>query len=124
MKGQISLFLTHASASGRKIPLDIERAAFGDNDEIKLVNAFQAIAKKTQLIREKLPASIGKDHEALPKVITFPYSRHSSYHELCHLLEAFKPEDVWPCTVDVREWLERGKFDASPATPEAAKQNG
>ena len=35
---------------------------------------------------------------------TFPYSRHSSYSELCYLLEAFKPRDIHPCTVDKANW--------------------
>lgn len=35
---------------------------------------------------------------------TFPYSRHSSYTELCHLIEAFKPLDIHPCTVDKANW--------------------
>ena len=35
---------------------------------------------------------------------TFPYSRHSSYEELCYLIEAFKPRDIWPCTVDKVNW--------------------
>src|SRR5579871_5608121 len=30
----------------------------------------------------------------LPKEITFPYSRHSSYDELCALVEAFHPRDI------------------------------
>ncbi|KAK0641007.1 beta-lactamase-like protein [Cercophora newfieldiana] len=106
LKEQIRRFLVHATAGGRKVPLDLERAEFGENDEIKLSSAFQAIAKKTKLIREKPPTN-ATDDQALPTVITFPYSRHSSYHELCHLLEALKPRDVWPCTVDVRDWLER-----------------
>lgn len=43
-------------------------------------------------------------HDKLPKRITFPYSRHSSYTELCHLITAFKPYDIWPCTVDKANW--------------------
>ena len=35
---------------------------------------------------------------------TFPYSRHSSYNELCHLIEAFKPKNIHPCTVDDANW--------------------
>jgi hypothetical protein len=35
---------------------------------------------------------------------TFPYSRHSSYAELCELVSAFKPKDVFPCTVDRATW--------------------
>lgn len=42
----------------------------------------------------------------LPKLITFPYSRHSSYPELCHLVEIFKPKDVYPCTVEAESWDE------------------
>ncbi|KAJ0422295.1 hypothetical protein BJY00DRAFT_300406 [Aspergillus carlsbadensis] len=36
----------------------------------------------------------------------FPYSRHSSYAELCELIAAFKPRDIYPCTVDPSEWDE------------------
>ena len=38
------------------------------------------------------------------KTIRFPYSRHSSYSELCKLVAAFKPRDVFPCTVDETTW--------------------
>lgn len=38
------------------------------------------------------------------KTIRFPYSRHSSYSELCELVAAFKPRDVFPCTVDEVNW--------------------
>ncbi|KAF2112199.1 beta-lactamase-like protein [Lophiotrema nucula] len=38
------------------------------------------------------------------ETIRFPYSRHSSYAELCSLVEAFKPKDVFPCTVDEERW--------------------
>ena len=34
----------------------------------------------------------------------FPYSRHSSYEELYHLLNALKPLDIYPCTVDEEHW--------------------
>ena len=44
--------------------------------------------------------------ESLPRVITFPYSRHSSYEELCHLVKVFNPKDVYPCTVDEENWDE------------------
>ncbi|KAL1854591.1 hypothetical protein Plec18170_004681 [Paecilomyces lecythidis] len=47
----------------------------------------------------------GSEHE-LPKQITFPYSRHSSYAELCELVAAFRPKDIFPCTVDPDNWSE------------------
>lgn len=43
-------------------------------------------------------------NKRLPRVITFPYSRHSSYAELCHLVDAFKPKQVYPCTVEEGRW--------------------
>jgi hypothetical protein len=42
----------------------------------------------------------------LAKSIRFPYSRHSSYMELCELVSAFKPKDVYPCTVNLDTWSE------------------
>lgn len=36
----------------------------------------------------------------------FPYSRHSSYSELCGLVSAFQPKDIHPCTVDAATWNE------------------
>ncbi|KAE8319070.1 hypothetical protein BDV41DRAFT_560368 [Aspergillus transmontanensis] len=47
-----------------------------------------------------------KSGSRLPRVIHFPYSRHSSYAELCELVSAFKPRDVYPCTVDPLTWDE------------------
>ncbi|KAH0290366.1 hypothetical protein KCU62_g3571, partial [Aureobasidium sp. EXF-3399] len=32
--------------------------------------------------------------------ITFPFSRHSSYLELRELVQALRPKDIYPCTVD------------------------
>lgn len=40
----------------------------------------------------------------LNRTIRFPYSRHSSFYELCHLVDAFKPMDLVPCTVDEKIW--------------------
>ncbi|KAJ5656922.1 DNA repair metallo-beta-lactamase [Penicillium longicatenatum] len=42
----------------------------------------------------------------LPNTIRFPYSRHSSYSELCALVAAFRPRDIHPCTVDPSTWSE------------------
>ncbi|MCJ1378843.1 hypothetical protein MMC17_001942 [Xylographa soralifera] len=40
----------------------------------------------------------------LAKYISFPYSRHSSYEELCQLVGTFRPTDIYPCTVDDKTW--------------------
>lgn len=52
-------------------------------------------------------ANVQNRDPSLPNKITFPYARHSAYPELRHLVETFRPKDVWPCTVDVSQWEER-----------------
>jgi hypothetical protein len=42
--------------------------------------------------------------ESQNRTIRFPYSRHSSYSELCELVSALKPRDIFPCTVDELSW--------------------
>jgi DNA cross-link repair 1C protein len=49
---------------------------------------------------------------AQPDIITFPYSRHSSYSEICSFIEAFKPVDVYPCTVNERNWTPRDSMQS------------
>ncbi|KAF2680975.1 hypothetical protein K458DRAFT_344171 [Lentithecium fluviatile CBS 122367] len=50
-------------------------------------------------------ASKSQDSERqLNRSIRFPYSRHSSYYELCCLVAAFRPKDVYPCTVNECRW--------------------
>lgn len=100
-------FLTQATASGRKVPLDLDMTKFGENGELDFAKAVQAIAKKAQISDSQVSGDVS-NAAVLPSLITFPYSRHSSYSELCHLLKALNPKDVWPCTVHLQEWLERG----------------
>jgi DNA cross-link repair 1C protein len=42
----------------------------------------------------------------LGDTIRFPYSRHSSYNELRHLISVLRPKDICPCTVDQNSWTE------------------
>ncbi|KAH6842974.1 beta-lactamase-like protein [Chaetomium sp. MPI-CAGE-AT-0009] len=104
LREQLSEFLLSTITNGRKVPLDLERAAFRENNETDLVKGLQALTSKLGL-RER---PVRNSAEVLPNVVTFPYSRHASYPELCHLVETFKPRDVWPCTVDVPRWLREG----------------
>jgi hypothetical protein len=103
-------FLLNSVTSGHNISLDLEMALFGDQNEATLATAIQAIVKKSQLGREEQRCNeeTAIAPESLPRVVTFPYSRHSSYPELCHLIDAFKPKDVWPCTVSPQEWAKNG----------------
>lgn len=51
----------------------------------------------------------GGELGCLPRKIRFPYARHSSYPEICELVELFKPRDVWPCTESPLEWQKNGR---------------
>lgn len=79
-----------------------------DLDDIPLNKIVPALAKVvTRSKQETAPAkkpNVPGAASGLPKQIRFPYSRHSSYSELCMLIEAFKPNDIYPCTVDHRNW--------------------
>jgi DNA cross-link repair 1C protein len=46
------------------------------------------------------------DGGGINDVIEFPFSRHSSYNELCDLVAAFKPLGIYPCTVEEETWTE------------------
>lgn len=107
LRSRTRQFLLSVVANGRKVPLDLELSAFGENNESELAKGLQAIMKKVRQQREQTsPSSLS--NEDLPNLVTFPYSRHSSYPELCNFVEAFKPRDVWPCTVDLSRWLREG----------------
>ncbi|THZ50528.1 hypothetical protein D6C90_02510 [Aureobasidium pullulans] len=41
-----------------------------------------------------------QDRREQQREITFPFSRHSSYLELRELVQALRPKDIYPCTVD------------------------
>ena len=85
-----------------------------EEDELSIEDLTKVLAKsvveKQRLIINESPEDT--EEHTLPKVITFPYSRHSSYAELCHLVRVFQPKDVFPCTVDEDNWHE-GIFPSS-----------
>lgn len=94
-------------AASQRISLNTISMDIGE-DSLELPEILKALA---QSVRERSSSrtesieSQGSSNE-LPRVITFPYSRHSSYDELCDLVRAFKPRDVYPCTADEQYWNE------------------
>ncbi|KAB5566682.1 beta-lactamase-like protein [Coniochaeta sp. 2T2.1] len=106
LREAIRAFLLKAVQNGRNVALDLDISTFGEANDTVLGNAVHAIAKKSKLGRYQ-PKDI-EVMDILPKTITFPYSRHASYPELCDLVSAFKPRDVWPCTVSPAEWVKDG----------------
>lgn len=86
--------------------LNLDVSSFNKDNETNLVKAVESVARKAQLGKGK--EKTADDTDPLPKRISFPYSRHASYHELCLLVEAFRPKDVWPCTSNDVDWIKNG----------------
>ncbi|KAK5113961.1 hypothetical protein LTR62_003084 [Meristemomyces frigidus] len=86
-------------------------------DEIPLDRIVPALARLIENKKAEQGAvhtfliAAGKRADGLPRQITFPYSRHSSYAELCTLIEALKPADIHPCTVDDKNWTAVASMD-------------
>ncbi|KAF3041677.1 hypothetical protein E8E12_003902 [Didymella heteroderae] len=89
--------LTTGSASV-DFGLQLQKESQVSDDDLslqKFVAALSSTASRKQL---------DKTEPQRNKSIRFPYSRHSSYSELCELVAVFKPRDVFPCTVDEATW--------------------
>jgi len=109
---------------GSSIPSDIRRMLLAGlhSSRKALVNDTEPDCKQDDLTLEELAniltrsaaqpppaedtASFKEADVHLPKIITFPYSRHSSYAELRDLVGIFKPVDIYPCTVNKADWHE------------------
>lgn len=102
--------LIHAvQSAGRSLSLDhmglgSEKDGFSLADLTKTIARSASEQESASERRSKILE--GSQGEALPRHITFPYSRHSSYAELCHLVHIFRPRDVYPCTVNEDTWHE------------------
>ncbi|KAK2756173.1 Protein artemis [Arachnomyces sp. PD_36] len=97
------------NSEGKKLSLDTY--GLKAEDEIPLKELVMKLSRgkpdtpSDVDIPSTIPSSERKStKDELPKSIEFPYSRHSSYDELLELVEAFRPKDVFPCTVDASTW--------------------
>lgn len=77
-----------------------------DQNEMSLENFAEMISKSVSSDGYVRRSSGPKYSLELPRKIKFPYSRHSSFPELCDLVATFNPKDVYPCTADESEWHE------------------
>ncbi|KAH0489731.1 hypothetical protein TgHK011_010147 [Trichoderma gracile] len=107
-RGECTRVLTEALTSGRNLPLNINLSSFEDAYSTDLRRAILSIADHQSKASPFRHYSEDGTETSLPNVIRFPYSRHSSYAELCHLVDAFRPRDVWPCTFHLEAWQSRG----------------
>ncbi|KAF8416498.1 beta-lactamase-like protein, partial [Tirmania nivea] len=118
---QIQELLLHAVHSpGETLPLE-----WGTDEKIAfslLSKVLAKVAETKKLTKQELIVDgadvkkqwdvkveecvLGQNGEWLPTRVSFPYSRHSSYKELRHLVGKFQPLDVYPCVVDENNWSE------------------
>ncbi|KAL4973486.1 hypothetical protein BDW66DRAFT_101778 [Aspergillus desertorum] len=104
--------LSAAFRSKTKV-LSLDSYGLKDAHEMPLEELVNILSRgrlsKDCMLSEDLPTSteiLDGSGKPLPRIIRFPYSRHSSYAELCELVNAFKPRDIHPCTVDPLNWDE------------------
>lgn len=95
-------FLAGVKALGRSLPFE-NMTEFFEDGRLCLTKLVKAIEKAVSE-KQNVYGSAEVEDGALAKQITFPYSRHSSYPELCDLVRAFKPKDVYLCTVNEEKW--------------------
>jgi hypothetical protein len=95
---KVIALLQQSLAGDGKLELDLQlqKQSQHDQDEMSLESLIKLLSSSI-LKGQKVEQSGNKK-------IKFPYSRHSSYSELCCLVEAFKPMDIFPCTIDELSW--------------------
>ncbi|KAM3069264.1 hypothetical protein ACMFMG_010773 [Clarireedia jacksonii] len=105
------MLLEELQSARASISISEEGGPVQDDSEISLTRVGEALVRKLArkergTVDEEGHQDISVANRKLPKLITFPYSRHSSCSELQHLVGIFKPKDVFPCTVDEENWHE------------------
>ncbi|PNP39794.1 hypothetical protein TGAMA5MH_08313 [Trichoderma gamsii] len=101
-RAECARLLTNALATSRSLQLNIK------SEDIQLTDLKNAILPIANQHPEAGSSTRSKVGDMLPNIIRFPYSRHSSYPELCNLVDAFRPKDIWPCTFHLESWREKG----------------
>ncbi|OJD17690.1 hypothetical protein AJ78_02215 [Emergomyces pasteurianus Ep9510] len=112
IRSSIIAALSEARSSKSK-SLSLDAYGIKEDEEIsvqQLVGILSRRAKlsdQSELLDPKITLNVETQYcHNLPRTIHFPYSRHSSYAELCNLVKAFKPQDIMPCTVNAATWNE------------------
>ncbi|RYP76533.1 hypothetical protein DL771_001767 [Monosporascus sp. 5C6A] len=100
-------FLVNGAGEPRGVDLDFTGPV--QSIPANVVEILRSLSRTDKDLPDILDEPAVKKHpEGLPSRIVFPYARHSSLSELRHLVQTFKPKDVWPCTFDFHSWERRG----------------
>ncbi|KAL6245879.1 hypothetical protein RBB50_007032 [Rhinocladiella similis] len=99
----------------RDFHIQIRGLPLPDSNETPTVPLKDFVAKLAKCDRWSDPSNLIKEHGGSRNkndTIHFPYSRHSSYHELRHLVSMFRPKDICACTVDLDSWTDELSMEA------------
>ncbi|EFZ02339.1 artemis protein [Metarhizium robertsii ARSEF 23] len=102
----IKAMLTSMSSSGRDFALNMSIEEFSQNLSADMSALIQSLANRLSSKTGVAKTPVNEPSDSLPRVILFPFARHSPYRELCELVKVFSPKDIWPCTVD-KQWVEK-----------------
>jgi hypothetical protein len=102
------------SAGTTKLYSDVEAALSLGDKKISLDGLELGAEKEISLgeflkrrsAADQAPTAALVEQGFLKSTIHYPYSRHSSYTELCELVATFKPDDIYPCTINEQSWTE------------------
>jgi DNA cross-link repair 1C protein len=100
-----SMLQAGSRSTTRAVSLD-DMGLDRQEDDLSLSELAKIILRSLTNKRNAKVTENKQQEQGLPRVITFPYSRHSSYAELCDLVRVFRPKDVYACTVDADTWHE------------------
>ena len=100
-----SMLQAGSRSTARAVSLD-DMGLDRQEDDLSLSELAKIILRSLTNKRNAKATENKQEEQRLPRVITFPYSRHSSYAELCDLVRVFRPKDVYACTVDADTWHE------------------
>ncbi|KAI1324709.1 hypothetical protein F5Y16DRAFT_289745 [Xylariaceae sp. FL0255] len=105
---QYTQLLKEALNSGRDMSIIVNQSGAADDQGIGIAALLQLIAHKADLLRNPAEAQQEvNDESPLPRVIRFPYARHSSLPELRDFVGHLKPKNIVPCTFNADNWLEQ-----------------
>ena len=100
-KKKLSLDSSHVTKIYSSLPQHLQSEAW---PKLPLETLVPLLAKHTSNANQDSIPGPQEEPNPFPEQIKFPYSRHASYHELCLLIDAFKPKNIYPCTVDEKNW--------------------
>lgn len=99
-----------SARSSRDLKMSLEGLVLDTEEEISLQEFMERLLASDGVIpstrSERVPEKGCAGGDPVNDTMHFPFSRHSSYSELCCLVETFKPRDIYPCTVDEQTWTE------------------